>query len=90
MSAQPMIRDWRQQVRSELLPDLHGHQVNALAELSFAMTMAEHCHAGKLAPFAPGDARPASVERRLERLPPRSGRNWPARCSATRAAARSS
>jgi hypothetical protein len=68
MSAQPMIRDWRQQVRSELLPDLHGHQVNALAELSFAMTMAEHCHAGKLAPFAPGDARPASVERRLERL----------------------
>src|SRR5947208_5679455 len=68
MSARPMIRDWWHQVRYELLPDLHGHQVNALAELSFAMTMAEHCHAGKLADFAPGDAHPASAERRLERL----------------------
>jgi hypothetical protein len=67
MSARPMIRDWWHQVRHELLPGLHGHQVNALAELSFAMTLAEHCHGGKLADFAPGDAHPASVERRLER-----------------------
>jgi hypothetical protein len=67
MSARPMIRDWWHQVRYELLPELHGHQVNALAELSFAMTLAEHCHSGKLAAFAPGDAHPASVERRLER-----------------------
>ena len=68
MSAQPMIRDWRRQVRDELLPDLHGHQVNAIADLSFAMTLAEHCHSGKLAAFGPGKAHPASVERRLERL----------------------
>src|SRR3954469_4914641 len=67
MSARTMIRDWWHQVRHELLPESHGHQVNALAELSFAMTMAEHCHGGKLATFAPGDAHPASVERRLER-----------------------
>lgn len=68
MSAQPMIREWQRQVRDELLPDLHGHQVKALAELSFAMTMAEHCHSGKLATFAPGEAHPARVQRRLERL----------------------
>jgi len=67
MSARPMIRDWRKHVRDELLPELHGHQVNALAELSFAMTMAEHCHSGKVAAMAPGDARPASAQRRLER-----------------------
>jgi hypothetical protein len=63
-----MIRDWWHHVRHELLPEMHGHQVNALADLSFAMTLAEHCRAGKLAPFAPGDARPASSERRFERL----------------------
>ena len=45
MSAPPKIRDWWHQVRSELLPETHGHQVNALAELSFAMVMAEHCRA---------------------------------------------
>ena len=67
MSAHPMIRDWRKQVRDGLLPELHGPQVNALAELRFAMTMAEHCHRGKVAAMAPGDARPASAERRLER-----------------------
>jgi hypothetical protein len=67
MSARPMIRDWRRQVRQELLPDLHGHQVNALADLSFAMTLTSHCHSGKLAAAVPGDARPASSQRRLER-----------------------
>src|SRR4051812_11902924 len=48
MSALPMIRDWRQQVRDELLPDLHGHQANALADLSFAMALCRHCHSGQL------------------------------------------
>src|SRR3954469_11444703 len=67
MSAPPKIRDWWTQVRYELLPEAHGHQVNALAELSFAMVMAEHCQAGKLSTLAPGEALPASVERRLER-----------------------
>src|SRR3954470_17196657 len=68
MSAPPRIRDWWTQVRHELLPEAHGHQVNALAELSFAMVMAEHCQAGKISTLAPGDAHPASVERRLERV----------------------
>jgi hypothetical protein len=67
MSAPLKIRDWWTQVRNELLPEAHGHQVNALAELSFAMVMAEHCQAGKISTLAPGPARPASVVRRLER-----------------------
>jgi hypothetical protein len=62
-----MLRDWRRQVQEDLLPDLHGHQSKALADLSFAMTVAAHCQRGKLAVAVPGDARPASVGRRLER-----------------------
>jgi hypothetical protein len=68
MSARPMIRDWRHQVRDELLPDLHGHQINALADLSFAMTLSRHCHSGKLSAVAPGDTTPAATRRRAERL----------------------
>lgn len=68
MSALPMIRDWRQQVRSKLLPDLHGHQANALADLSFAMAQTQHCHSGRLAAVAPGETTPAATKRRLERL----------------------
>jgi hypothetical protein len=49
MSAFSMLRDWRRQVQQDLLPDLHGHQSKALADLSFAMTIAAHCHRGKLA-----------------------------------------
>src|SRR4051812_37714315 len=67
MSASSMLRDWRRQVQQDLLPDLHGHQSKALADLSFAMTVVAHCHSGKIAVAVPGDARPASVERRLER-----------------------
>jgi hypothetical protein len=63
-----MLRDWRRQVHDELLPDLHGHQANALADLSFAMAVAEHCHSGKLAKVAPGDTTPAATRRRTERL----------------------
>ena len=67
MSALPMIRDWRRHVRGELLPDFHGHQAKALADLSFAMAVARHCHSGKLAAVAPGDTTPAATQRRLER-----------------------
>jgi hypothetical protein len=67
MSASSMLRDWRRQVQQDLLPDLHGHQSKALADLSFAMTIVSHCHSGKIAVAVPGEARPASVERRLER-----------------------
>lgn len=68
MSALPMLRDWRRQVRDELLPDLHGHQAKAFADLSFAMALAEHCHSGRLAKVAPGDTTPAATRRRHERL----------------------
>ena len=67
MSALPMIRDWRQHVRHELLPDLHGHQAKALADLSFAMALARHCHSGQLAAVAPGHTTPAATQRRFER-----------------------
>jgi hypothetical protein len=68
MSASSLLRDWRRQVRQDLLPNLHGRQSKALADLSFAMTVVAHCHSGRLAVAVPGDARPASVQRRLERL----------------------
>src|SRR5438093_3920090 len=68
MSVLPMIGDWRRQVRDELLPETHGHRVNALADLSFAMALVRHCHSGKLAAVAPGDTTPAATQRRLERL----------------------
>jgi hypothetical protein len=63
-----MIRHWRKQVRDELLPDLHGHQGKALADLSFAIALAGHCHSGKLAQVAPGETTPAATKRRAERL----------------------
>ena len=62
-----MLRDWRRQVQNDLLPELHGHQSKALADLSFAMTVVGHCSSGAIAVAVPGDARPASVQRRLER-----------------------
>jgi hypothetical protein len=68
MSALSMLRDWRKQVQNELLPELHGHQSKAMADLSFAMTLAQHCQSGKIAVAAPGRARPASVGRRMERF----------------------
>jgi hypothetical protein len=63
-----MIRLWRKQVRENLLPKLHGHQAKALADLSFAMALARHCHSGKIAAVAPGDTTPAATRRRHERL----------------------
>jgi hypothetical protein len=63
-----MLRDWRRQVQNDLLPELHGHQSKAMADLSFAMTLGQHCQSGKLAVAAPGRARPASVKRRWERF----------------------
>src|SRR4051794_9795266 len=69
MSALPMIRDWRHQVRDELLPELHGHQANALADLSFAMVLVSHCQSGRIAAVAPGKkTTPAATKRRHERL----------------------
>lgn len=68
MNALSMLRDWRRQVQQDLLPEVHGHQSKAMADLSFAMTLVQHCRAGRLAVTVPGDARPASVKRRVERF----------------------
>lgn len=67
MSALPIIRRWRRQVRDDLLPHAHGHQAKALADLSYAIAAAGHCHSGKLAAHAPGDSTPAATRRRCER-----------------------
>lgn len=67
MSALSMLRDWRHTVHEQLLPELHGHRAKALADLSFGMTLAQHCHSGRVAPEVPGDAQPASAQRRWER-----------------------
>jgi len=90
-----MIRDWRRQVRDDLLPELHGHQSKALADLSFAMAMADHCHSGKLAADAIGSPTPAAAERRLERTlanerldPDSVWPSWPAPSSAAGPATR--
>jgi hypothetical protein len=52
----------------QLLPRLHGHAAKALADLSLAMARAGHCQAGCLACHVPTPARPASAQRRCERL----------------------
>ena len=67
MGAVDHVREWRACLRAELLADLHGHQVHALADLSFAMAAAGHCHSGRVAAAVPGRARAASSRRRLER-----------------------
>ena len=98
MSAPLKIRDWWTQVRNELLPESHGHQVNALAELSFAMVMAEHCQAGKISTLAPGRGPIGEVSNAGSRgagpttgsTPMRPGPNWPAPSSPGGPAGRSS
>jgi hypothetical protein len=67
MSALSILRSWRQTVHEQLLPDLHGHQTKALADLSFGMARAQHCHAGRVATEVPGEAKSVSVQRRFER-----------------------
>src|SRR3954449_6481813 len=68
MSALAIIRDWRRCVAEDLLPHLHGHQANALADFSYAIALAGHCQAGQVAPHVPTTAKPASARRRFERL----------------------
>jgi hypothetical protein len=62
-----MVRQWTASVKG-LLGSLHGHTSNALSCFSFAMCLAGHCHSGKLAAAAVSDAKPASSQRRWERL----------------------
>jgi hypothetical protein len=68
MSAATIVQDWRQCLRRELLPRLHGHQLKALADLSFGIAASGQCQSGHVAPAVPGPAKPASAQRRQERL----------------------
>src|SRR5438045_7430424 len=68
MSAARIVHQWRACVARQLLPGRHGHQANALADLSYAVALAGDCRAGKAAPHAPTAADPASARRRFERL----------------------
>ena len=67
-AATAIVRDWRATVADQLLPRLHGHTAKALADLSLAMARAGSCQAGRLACHVPTPARPASAQRRCERL----------------------
>ena len=67
MSASSLVSDWRANVR-DLLPARHGHQTNALADLSLAVALAGDCRAGRVAPRLPTAAAPASTRRRFERV----------------------
>jgi hypothetical protein len=68
MNAASIIRDWRRTVATQLLPQLHGHQAKALADLSYAVALAGSCQAGQVALHVPTAAKPASSRRRCERL----------------------
>src|SRR6266545_7211546 len=68
MSALTIVRDWRRCVATDLLPHLHGHQSNALADFSYAIALAGHCQAGQVAAHVPTPAKLASARRRFERL----------------------
>jgi len=67
VSAMDMVRQWQKTVKLNFLPELHGHQVKALASFSWAMAQVGSCASGALAAAVPGRASPASVRRRLER-----------------------
>ena len=69
-AAMEMVRDWGRVVKGIFNNRLHGHQINALAEVSFAMAQAGHCHSGRVAAMMPS-ARGATIDsrrRRIERL----------------------
>lgn len=67
MGVARMLRPWRA-VLQEALPGLHGHQINGLAEASWAMIQAEHCQLSKMAVTTGQTAKVPSRERRWQRL----------------------
>lgn len=67
MGVARMLRPWRRQLQA-VLPDLHGHQLKALATASLAMSLAQHCQLTRLAAVTPGPAKLPSQERRWQRL----------------------
>lgn len=67
MGVAGMLPPWVRMVQG-LLPDLHGHQTKAVAAMALAMSCRESCRLSELGLAGPTAARPASVERRFQRL----------------------
>jgi hypothetical protein len=68
VSAQVIVGQWQQTLEEDYLSGLHGHQIKALAALSYGVFVARNCSSGQVCLRVPGPAKPASVRRRLERL----------------------
>lgn len=68
MSAQVIVDQWTRCLQETYLPELHGHQVKALASLSYGLAAARSCSSGQVCLQVPGCAKPASTRRRQERL----------------------
>ena len=70
MSAKDMVRTWNDCVKECLLPGLSGHQLPALAAVSLAMALGNHCASGAVAAhlISERDCTLASRRRRTERL----------------------
>lgn len=67
MGVAGMLRPWRAAVQARL-PDLHGHQIDALATASWAMAQAGSCRLSEMAVMTPGSALRQSSERRWQRF----------------------
>jgi hypothetical protein len=63
-----MLRWWAALLKEWFSFDLHGHQVNALVDISMAMAQAGHCHCGRVALAMGTASRVISHQRRIERL----------------------
>ena len=77
-AAARMVQQWADSVKA-LFCSLHGHTLKALAAFSFAMCRCGHCHSGQLAASVVSAARPASSQRRWERL--LAGGSWDGRAA---------
>lgn len=67
MGAAWMLPQWRRTVQT-VFPDMHGHQLTALAAMSWGMCLARHCQFNRIASVLPGRAKLLSTERRWQRL----------------------
>lgn len=68
MSATNSLQEWTKFLKSDLLPDVHGHLLKAIATMTFAMAVSGHCHSTRVALMVPGSSSAASARRRFERL----------------------
>jgi hypothetical protein len=67
MGARDMVQQYCQSLK-DLIPSLHQHLIKALSDMAIAAILALNCHSGELAARMLGPAKPASRQRRIERL----------------------